>query len=187
MINSLFPSVPKRQKQKINLCFFIEKLFSIWFNVCIKNAFMMQQKKQAPFEDEMREAGFVLYLTASSLPVQAAQQIPPHFQELLQEFSDVFPTDLPPGLPPLRDKHMIDFVPDAVLPHRPHYKMSPTEHEELRRQVEDLLAKGFLWESLCPCAVPALLIPKKDGSWRMCVIVVQLTRSQYAIVFQFQD
>ena len=47
--------------------------------------------------------------------------------------------------------------------------MSPSEHEELRRQVEDLVARGYLRESLGPCTVPALLIAKTDGSWRMCV------------------
>ncbi|KAH0644681.1 hypothetical protein KY284_032565 [Solanum tuberosum] len=87
-----------------------------------------------------------------------------------ENFEDVFPDDTPKGLPPLRGiEHQIDFVPGSQLPNRPAYRSNPEETKELQRQVEELLEKGFVRESMSPCSVPVLLFPKKDGTWRMCV------------------
>lgn len=125
---------------------------------------------KAQFERELHDSPPIFALVATSLPPPQLKPTPAAFVSILDEFSDLFPDELPAELSPLRDiQHHIDLVPNAVLPNRAHYRMSPEEHEELRRQVEDLLVKGYVRESLSPCAVPALLIPKKDRSWRMCV------------------
>ncbi|XP_065866582.1 uncharacterized protein [Euphorbia lathyris] len=101
---------------------------------------------------------------------QADNVLPSSCVPLLQEYQDVMPEDLPEGFPPIRGiEHQIDLVPGAVIPNRPAYRCNPEETKELQRQVEELLAKGYVRESMSPCAVPVLLVPKKDGSWRMCV------------------
>ncbi|XP_016733322.1 uncharacterized protein [Gossypium hirsutum] len=88
----------------------------------------------------------------------------------IKDFQDVFPDETPKGLPPLRGiEHQIDFIPGATIPNRPAYRSNPEEIMELQRQILELLDKGYIRESLSPCTVPVLLVPKKDGTWRMCV------------------
>ncbi|XP_071933765.1 uncharacterized protein [Coffea arabica] len=68
--------------------------------------------------------------------------LPASIVALLQEFEDVFPDEVPDGLPPIRGiEHQIDLIPGAPLPNKPAYRMGPEETKELQRQ---------------------------DGTWRMC-------------------
>ncbi|XP_062100496.1 uncharacterized protein LOC133806405 [Humulus lupulus] len=85
-----------------------------------------------------------------------------------EEFEDVLPEEVPYGLPPIRGiEHQIDFILGASIPNRPAYRSNPEETKELQRQVDELLEKGYVRESMSPCAVPVLLVPKKDGTWRI--------------------
>jgi hypothetical protein len=96
--------------------------------------------------------------------------LPSNIVSLLQEFEDVIPEKVPHGLPPIRGiEHQIDFIPSASIPNRLAYKSNPEVTKELQRQVGEFLEKGYVCESMSPCAVSVLLVPKKDGAWRICV------------------
>jgi len=71
-------------------------------------------------------------------------KIHPLATSLLEQFSHVFPEDIPHGLPPKRTiKHHIDLIPGAILLNKPAYRMNPKETMEIQRQVKELLAKGL--------------------------------------------
>eukprot|EP00253_Pinus_taeda_P002689 PITA_02689 len=90
-------------------------------------------------------------------------------QQMLEEFTNIVVDDLPDKLPPKRSiSHHIDFIPRASLPNKAAYRMSPKDNEEIRKQVQELLDKGLIRESLSPCAVPTVLASKKGGEWWMC-------------------
>ena len=97
------------------------------------------------------------------------KSLPPKIENLLKEFEDIFPKEGPIGLPPFRGiEHQIDLVPGASLPNRPAYRTNPQETKEIESQVQELLETGWDQKSLSPCVVPVLLVPKRDGKWRMC-------------------
>jgi hypothetical protein len=93
------------------------------------------------------------------------QSLPPIVADILQVYADVFLCEVLAGLPPLRGiEHQIDLIPGASLPNYAPYRTNPEETKEIQRQVQELLDKGYVCESLSPCAVLVILVPKKDGS-----------------------
>ncbi|KAK1681332.1 hypothetical protein QYE76_042180 [Lolium multiflorum] len=113
---------------------------------------------------------YVLICKGLSSETNDLTNIPSSLLSLLKEFQDVFPDELPHGLPPLRGiEHRIDLIPGAPLPNRAAYRTNPEDTKEIQRQIQDLLAKGYVRESLSPCAVPVILVPKPDETQRMCM------------------
>ncbi|XP_074265318.1 uncharacterized protein LOC141587747 [Silene latifolia] len=133
-----------------------------------KTARMTMFASEQEVGEVLKEGGCVYLMVVNEAPkveIKDAQ-----LAALLKEFEDVFPEDLPPGLPPIRGiEHQIDLIPGAALPNKAAYRCNPTETKELQRQIEELMERGYVRESISPCAVPTFLVPKKDGSWRMCI------------------
>jgi len=95
---------------------------------------------------------------------------------IVEEYADVFPDEIP-ELPPSRE---VDFTIDLILGAGPvsmaPYRMAPAELAELKKQIEDLLEKKFIWPSASPWGAPVLLVMKKDGSSRLYVDYRQLNK-----------
>ena len=59
----------------------------------------------------------------------------------------------------------MDLIPGVSFPNKAPYRLTPNENEELNRQVQELLQRGLIIESLSPYVVPTLLAPKKNREW----------------------
>ncbi|XP_077222057.1 uncharacterized protein LOC143855887 [Tasmannia lanceolata] len=88
---------------------------------------------------------------------------------IVQKYVDVFPDDLP-GAPPNRElEFSIELVPGANPISKRPYRTAPIELEELKKQLQELLDKGFIRPSVSPWGAPVLFVKKKDGSMRLCI------------------
>ena len=97
------------------------------------------------------------------------QQLQVH--KLLSEYSDVFPEDLPKGLPPKRYiAHHINLVPGSQPTYKNHFRLSPQDLDELKVHLKDMIEKGFIRESHSPYGAPILFAKKpNDTKRRLCI------------------
>ncbi|WVZ52182.1 LOW QUALITY PROTEIN: hypothetical protein U9M48_003266 [Paspalum notatum var. saurae] len=75
----------------------------------------------------------------------------------------MFPDEVPLELPPKRGiEHQIDLVSSASLSNRPPDRTDQEETRAIQHQVQELINKGYVRESVSPCVVLVLFVPKKD-------------------------
>ncbi|WVZ91359.1 hypothetical protein U9M48_037546 [Paspalum notatum var. saurae] len=104
-----------------------------------------------------------------SLVTKTLEEVP-----LVCEYSDVFPDDLP-GLPPDRAvEFAIDLVPGTAPIAKAPYRMCGKKYDELKKQLDELLEKGFIRHSVSPWGALVLFVKKKDGTMRLCVDYCEL-------------
>ena len=93
---------------------------------------------------------------------------------MVSEYLDVFPEELL-GMPPDRElEFAIDLVPGTAPIYKKYYRMPSSELVELKKQLDEMLQKGYIRPNSSPWASPAIFVDKKNGSLRMCVDYRQL-------------
>lgn len=127
------------------------------------NVLTNRQMSKQPLDNIM----VVSIMDESEFLGETSSSLPEPVKDLLKQFQDVFPQDLP-GLPISRKvKHKIETVSENPI-FKASYRMSPKELIELKKQIDDLLGKGFIQVSSSPWGAPVLFAKKKDGSLRLC-------------------
>nr|GEU50448.1 putative reverse transcriptase domain-containing protein [Tanacetum cinerariifolium] len=74
------------------------------------------------------------------------------------------------GLPPQRQvEFRIDLILEATLLAKSQYQLTPSEMQDLSKQLQELQDKGFIRPSHSSWGAPVLFAKKKNGSMRMCI------------------
>ena len=87
----------------------------------------------------------------------------------MNEYKEILVEHIPNGLLLVRSiSHCMDLIPREILPNKASSRLTLSENEELNKQVQEMVQRGLIKESLSPCAIPTILAPKNNGEWRMC-------------------
>ena len=87
----------------------------------------------------------------------SGEPMPKKIEEVLDEFKDVMPPELPKRLSPRKEEdHKIELELGTKPPAMGAYKMAPPELEKLRRQLKELLDVGFIQPSKALYGAPVL-------------------------------
>nr|GEX63589.1 putative reverse transcriptase domain-containing protein [Tanacetum cinerariifolium] len=92
------------------------------------------------------------------------------------EFPNVFLEELPCIPPDRQVEFRIDLIPRSTHVAKTPYRLAPSEMQELIKQLQELLVKGFICSSSAVWGAPILFVKKKDESMRTCINYQELNK-----------
>ncbi|CAN6212014.1 unnamed protein product [Urochloa humidicola] len=121
-----------------------------------------------------KKGGIAQVVQLSSLKAETTEApIPDQIQNIIEQNEELFHT--PSELPPQRSfDHHIPLIPGVKPVNVKPYRYSPTQKDEIERQIKEMLLNGIIQPSSSPFSSPVLLVKKKDGTWRFCIDYRQL-------------
>ncbi|GBG79003.1 hypothetical protein CBR_g28716 [Chara braunii] len=117
-------------------------------------------------KEQLEDQVLVVYVRPVTEAKEKISSTDPFIVKLLEEFKDL--TKPPTGVVSWRIQHRIEIEHGSKTPKGAVYMMSPRELEELRKQLDELLEKGWIRPSSSPFGAPVLFVPNKEGELRRC-------------------
>jgi hypothetical protein len=128
-----------------------------------------QQKKTSREAMSLHYAAFDQTLNQCGKGTAASADSINKMKALLSSYSDLFPEELPRGLPPQRRlDHRIILYPGTKPIHRKQYRIPIHYIPEFKRQIQQQLAAGRIRPSTSPYSAPVLLV-MRNNKLRMCL------------------
>src|SRR5258708_2141770 len=104
------------------------------------------------------------------IPADIDKQAVTKLVKLVQQHMDVFPAELPSGVPEHIVTHEIEFKPDAKPIKQHPDPLAPKFLPFVKETIDMLLKKGFITRSTSPSQVPVTIADKDGGNdFRFCV------------------
>lgn len=130
---------------------------------CILESHEMQKLMQKPV------LGYVIHIHEMETPSTSVTiPIPEEIAPLLEKFKILFEESN--TLPPARDcDHAINLMPGSQPPNLRPYRVPHKQKEAMEEIIKKLLQNKEIRESLSPFSSPAVMVRKRDGSWRLCI------------------
>ncbi|GBG72708.1 hypothetical protein CBR_g12276 [Chara braunii] len=110
------------------------------------------------YKQNKEEGMYLVYVSAAGELVK----MPPEIEGVVAKYPDLF--EELTGVDEREIVHAIEIIPGSSIPKGRIYRMSPSELDELRRQLKELVEKGWIRPSVSPYGSPVLFGLKPDDA-----------------------